>query len=156
MYTCDKTTDAELIKSVLAHPAVYPTMLHDDFAPPREEWEPVIHPKVMYFAVRKDGDLIGMFMANLHNAIEVEIHSGFLPKAWGRDVRAAAQQFREWIWRETGIQRIIGRVLASNRASLNYAEVMGFKQWGVDEKSFMRGGKLQDQICFGMSRPEAL
>jgi RimJ/RimL family protein N-acetyltransferase len=154
-YTFEQTEDIRVIKAVLAHPVLYRN-LHDDFAPPRETWEPIMHPMVKYFAVRKDGELIGAFVGNLHSAVCVEIHTAFLPKAWGRDVREAAKQFREWIW-ETypDVQRIIGKALPSNVASVQYAEAIGMKAFGVDERSFMFDGKLQDQIYFGISRPEA-
>lgn len=152
-YSFEQTEDVAVIKSVLAHPACY-RFLHDDFAPAREEWEPIIHPMVKYFACLKNGAVIGMFIGSLHSAVEVEIHTSFLPTAWGRDVRKAAIEFREWIWATfPSIQRIIGKVLPSNKASMRYAEAMGFKAFGIDHKSFMFDGKLQDQIYFGMSRP---
>lgn len=154
-FTFEKTEDVALIKSILAHPAIF-RFLHDDFAPPREEWEPPFFDSmIQYFAVRGERGLIGMFMCNLHSAVEVEIHTAFLPCAWGRDVRQAACEFREWIWHETQIQRIIGKALPSNVASVRYAEAIGMKAFGIDEKSFMFDGRLQDQILFGISRPEA-
>lgn len=153
MYVFEKTNDPDIIKSVLAHESVY-RHLHDDYAGPREEWEPPIHGLIHYFAVRDEsGTLLGMFMANQHNAIAVEIHTAFLPEAWGKHVRAAASEFLEWIWANTGILRVIGKVVASNRASLRYAESLGFEVFGIDKRSKMVGGKLQDQIYFGISRP---
>jgi RimJ/RimL family protein N-acetyltransferase len=155
-FTFEMTEDVALIKSALAHPAIYYKLLHDDYSPKREDWEPLMGcPQVQYIAVRKNGELIGCFMASLLSAISVEMHSAFLPSAWGRDVRPAAKAGIEWLWKTyPTIHRIIGRILASNVASLRYAESLGFKQWGVDEKSFMRGGVLHDQVCVGMSRPE--
>lgn len=151
-YVFQKTEDIATIKAVLAHPSLY-RFLHDDFAPPREEWEPPIHPMVHYYAVRSDRQLIGMFMCNQHSAVEVEIHTAFLPCAWGRHVRSAAKEFQDWIWDHTDIQRIIGKVVSSNVASLNYAESLGFKVFGVDRRSKMYDGELQDQIYYGISRP---
>jgi RimJ/RimL family protein N-acetyltransferase len=157
-FTFEMTEDVALIKSVLGHPAIYYKLLHDDYSPKRELWEPLMgHPSVQYIAVRKAGQVIGMFQANLHSAVEVEMHTAFLPGAWGCDVRPAAKAGIEWLWKTyPTIHRIIGRILASNVASLRYAESLGFKQWGVDEKSFMRGGILHDQVCVGMSRPEGI
>jgi len=156
-YAFEWTEDVALIKSVLAHPALY-RYLHDDYAPPREEWEPVMgNSMVKYLTVRKDGEVIGMFHCGMHSAVEVEFHTSFFPKVWGKDVRAAAIAGIQWIWDNyPTVYRIIGRVLPSNRASVRYAEAIGMKAFGVDEKSFMFEGKLQDQIYFGMSRPEAV
>ncbi len=152
MYSFEKTNDPALIKSVMAHPACY-AALHDDFAPAREDWEPAIHSAIHYYAVRNNRDLIGMFMCSQHSAIEIEVHTAFLPKAWGNDARPAACEFLRWIWEKTPIERIIGKIAASNVASLDYAESLGFKVFGVDERSKMYGGRLCDQIYFGMSRP---
>lgn len=156
MFTFELTEDISLIKAVMGHPACY-RFLHDDYAPPREEWEPLMgNQLVQYIVVREDGCVIGMFQCSLHSAVEVEIHTAFLPEAWGRSVRRAAQECREWIWNSfPTVKRIIGKVPHSNRASLNYAEAIGMKAFGVDERSFLRNGKLVDQVYFGISRPEA-
>jgi RimJ/RimL family protein N-acetyltransferase len=156
-YTFEFTQDVALIKSILAHPACY-RFLHDDFAVPREDWEPLMgNSLVKYLACREDGELIGMFLCSLHSAVEVEMHTAFLPSSWGRDVRPAARAGIEWVWNTfPTIQRIIGKALPSNRASVRYAEAVGMQIFGIDERSFMFGCKLQDQIYFGISRPEAV
>jgi hypothetical protein len=33
-------------------------------------------------------------------------------------------------------------------------KAMGLKQYGVNEASFLKGGKLWDQVLMGISRPE--
>ena len=155
MYSFELTEDVSLIKSVLAHPACY-RKLHDDYAPPREEWEPLMgEPMVKYISCSDEqGEVLGMFQANLHSAVEVEMHTAFLPKAWGRDVRAAVREGIQWIWDTfPTVHRIIGKILDCNAASLHYAEAVGLKVFGIDKRSFMYQGQLQDQVYVGISRP---
>jgi RimJ/RimL family protein N-acetyltransferase len=153
MYRFHDTQDAELIRKVCCHPSVY-KFLHDDYVVPAEQWNPTFHDCIKYFLVRDEkNELLGLFICGIHSAIEVEIHTAFLPRAWGRHVRAAAIEFREWIWKHSDIQRIIGKVATCNKASMRYAEAIGMKQFGLDEKSMMWGGELRDQAYFGISRP---
>jgi RimJ/RimL family protein N-acetyltransferase len=142
------------IKRILAHPRVY-KYLHDDYTDPCEQWEPINHPSVLYVSCRDEGGaVIGMYILNIHSRVCVEIHEGFLPEAWGAKARRAAIELREWIWRETQFQRVIGKIVASNHAAIEYAKSAGMEIFGVDKKSFMRDGKLQDQVYVGISRPE--
>ena len=153
-FSFERSTDVSEIKRILAHPRVY-KFLHDDFAPAREEWQPIDHTSVIYLACRdEDGAVIGIYVLNIHSHTVVEIHEGFLPSAWGAKARRAAIELREWLWKETQFQRIIGKIVASNHTAIEYAKSAGMEIFGVDRKSFLRGGKLQDQVYVGISRPE--
>ena len=112
------------------------------------------NPLVSFVSCSDGGEVIGIFMINVHGMYEIEVHEAFLPSAWGPRARRAAREFREWLWDETGVMRVIGRIVASNRVAIEYALASGMKIFGVDEKSFFKDGKLQDQVFVGISRPE--
>lgn len=152
-FTFERTTDVELIRSIAAHPLLY-KHLHDDFAPAREQWHPVIHDLVSYMVVREDGEPIGLFIVNAHSTVLWEIHECFLPQAWGEKAIAATIQFREWIWKKSACQRLFGQIVESNRLALRFAKAAGMMEFGVHPKSFMKHGRMQDQILVGVSRPE--
>jgi len=127
--------------------------MHDDFAPPASEWEPPEHELLKYVLVKDGPELIGLFMVAKHSHVMWELHEAFLPSAWGRRARRAAREFREWIWGETKCQRLIGTIVASNRAALAFAKASGMEIVGVHPRSFMKHGRLQDLIIVGLSRP---
>ena len=153
-FTFQRTTDVDLIRSIAAHPRLY-RHLHDDFAPPRDEWTPIVHELVSYMVAYKDGKPIGLFIVSAHSPVLWEIHECFLPEAWGEQSISATIQFREWIWKESACQRLFGQIVESNRLALRFAKAAGMSQFGMHPKSFMKHGRMQDQILVGLSRPEA-
>ena len=65
----ERTSDISIIRSVMAHPRVYPG-LHDDNAPPAEEWMPTIHDLLSYMLVIDEGnEVIGLYMVAAHSLI---------------------------------------------------------------------------------------
>src|ERR1700676_5310701 len=105
--TFSRCTDEPLLRSILCHPQIYRHM-HDDTAPPAEPRDVTTHSLLSYMAVEDAGEVIGVFIVAAHSAIMLEIHEAFMPCAWGARARRAAREFREWIWRETKCQRLIG------------------------------------------------
>lgn len=154
--TLERTYDPVLIKSIFGHRRVFARM-HDDFSPTREEWEPIVHEATIgYMVAYEDDDPVGMFMVSAHNPVLFEIHEAFLPSAWGDLAREATLKMREWIWQNTPCQRIIGNIVESNRLALKFALDAGMTIYGVNPRSFMKCGKLRDQIMVGISRPEGV
>lgn len=100
--------------------------------------------------------MIGIYTLNIHSSVEVELHLGFLPIAWGAKARRSGIEFLQWIWRETPFQRVIGKIVAPNPNSVEHALAAGMEIFGIDKRSFIRGGILRDQIWLGISRPGAV
>lgn len=128
--------------------------MHDDFAPDPAEFECVEHPLVSFMVVEEAGRDIGVFVVNAHSTVLWEIHEAFLPEAWGMTALRATIEFREWIWRESKCMRLFGQILKSNRLAIRFAKAAGMVEFGVHPESFMKGGKMQNQILVGISRPE--
>jgi RimJ/RimL family protein N-acetyltransferase len=128
--------------------------LHDDYSPKREDWEPEFHSTIAYMLIREDNDPVGMFMVSVHNPVCFEVHSAFLPSAWGETTREAGKLMINYLWEQTHCKRIIGNIAESNRLSVKFALDLGMEIFGVNKKSFMKHGRLQDQICMGISKPE--
>ncbi len=113
------------------------------------------HELLQYVAVEDEsGEAIGIFFVSIHSSILVEIHECFLPSAWGRKARRAVREFHDWLWSTyPAIQRVRGVIASSNRGAIAFAESVGLKIFGIEEKSFLQGGKLRDQVFMGLSRP---
>jgi hypothetical protein len=62
----------------------------------------------------------------------------------------------EWIWHNTPCRRLITNVPADNRLAFQFALSAGMEPYGKNEDSFLKGGKLLDQICLGISRPSEM
>jgi RimJ/RimL family protein N-acetyltransferase len=144
--------DLELVRRVLTHPRIY-RQISDDGSPPPEEFQPSDHPAVTYLMAYQGEELLGLYVLVPHNSVCWEIHVAMLPTAWGR-ARAATRALFAWLWTHTPCRRLVASIPESNRLALALALDTGMRIFGFNEKSFLRGGRLEGQIMLGLSRPD--
>lgn len=143
----------DLVRAVFVHPKIYPA-ISDDFSPAPLNFEPARHPSLLYLIARDYAELLGVWMLAPQNAISCEVHTALLPTAWGVRAGKAAKAAIEWVWENTGCQRLWTAVPAYNRSAILFARRAGFEQFGINKRCFQKGGKLYDQILLGTSRPQ--
>ena len=149
--TFTRTTDYSVIRSIITHPKVYPNV-SDDFSPKREDFVPIEHPGIWYVLVSDGEELLGVFTFIPQNAVCWEVHTCLLPNAWGERAKDAGRGVIQWIWDNTPCLRIVTNVPRYNRLALGFALQSGLKQFGNNSRSYMKKGKLHDQILLGISR----
>jgi RimJ/RimL family protein N-acetyltransferase len=150
--TFERTTDYVFIRAVLTHPKVYPGIT-DDSAPPSAEYEPIEHEGIWYVRVVDRGRDFGVFVFVPHGAICWEVHTALLPIAWGPAGKQAAREIASWIWANTPCRRIFTNVPEFNRLALRFAEAAGMTRFGVNASSYLKDGRVYDQILLGLTRP---
>lgn len=147
MYKFILTQDVPLIRSVLCHQEIY-SKLHDDFAPPPEEWYPEFHPCLGYLAVEDDlGAFYGIAILMRHSPIQYQVHNALLPHLGWKTRLAIGKQFIDWLF-ASGVRNLIGKVDATNKYTLKFNECLGMKKIGVNRKSIMRDHCLHDEVWF--------
>lgn len=151
--TFERTSDWDLVKKIATHPKIWPT-ISDDFSPPRDKWQPVETSEIWYVLVRGKGVPIGFFMFAPETAVCWHSHICILPIAWGDVAHLACRLVFYWLWERTECRRIIGSIPVSNPLAIKFAVQCGMERYGVNPKSFMRRGQLEDQILVGINRPE--
>ncbi len=152
-FTFHPDSDADLIKGIITHEKLYDDVT-DDFSPSRAEYEPVMHPSVLYLIVRDHGTLQGLFFFHPINAVTFEVHTCLLPHAWGHAARLIAREMLKWLWQETDCVRLVTSVPEYNRKASIFARAAGMKEYGRNPESFMKGGQLYDILLLGISRPK--
>lgn len=151
--TFERSEDWELIKRIITHPRIYP-WLSDDFSPKPEDWTPIEHPSIWYVLARDAEGVLGGWMLHPENGCCWKIHTAILPEARGERARQAVAELAPWIWDHIpSVERVNTDVPSFNDAALKFALAAGMKQFGINPKSFKKGGKLFDQILLGISRP---
>jgi hypothetical protein len=150
--TFERSQDYELIRQIITRPEIY-RHVSDDFCPPAAEFKPAEHPAILYMLVRDGDELLGLWIFAPLNGVCCEVHTCLLPCAWGERARRAVIEGTEWIWQNTPWQRIVTNVPRTNRLALKFALQAGLKIYGVNCLSYLKGGKLIDQICLGISKP---
>jgi RimJ/RimL family protein N-acetyltransferase len=56
------------------------------------------------------------------------------------------------MFENTTAQRIVGAIPAYNRLAVQVVKRAGMEQYGLNPGSFMKHGKLEDQILYGISK----
>lgn len=148
----ERTFDMTLVREIMTHPKVYP-FITDDFSPPVEQFAPLDHPLFWYMLAFDGEELLGMWLFE-QRGVAFQVHTCLLPGYRFQRGRQAAREMAEWIWTNSGCQRIWTAVPRNNRIAVEFARAAGMTQFGVNERSFLKNGILQDQILLGMSRPE--
>jgi len=148
----ERTRNPGIIKAIATHPRIYPA-ISDDFSPSADEFQPIEDEAIYYLLAKRDRELLGMFCFLPENGICWKVHTCLLPTAYGPKARDAGKQVIQWIWANTPCVRIITDVPDYNRLALNFALDCGLKAYGINAASYMKNGKLWDQIVLGVSKP---
>jgi RimJ/RimL family protein N-acetyltransferase len=154
--TFERTRDMDVVREIITHPRIWPNVI-DDFSPPREEFQPIASESILYILPKEDERVLGVICFAMLSHIVFEIHPVLLPETWWEFGKAkeATLGAMDWIWKNTDCQRIVGYVpLLRHRTKLRFPPKLGMVQYGVNPKSFLKGGVLVDQVMFGLSRPE--
>ena len=149
----ERTKDFDLVKMVLTHPDIY-RHLSDDGSPPREMYRPLVDDSIIYLAVYagEPSLLMGVFSFVPSNRATTEVHTSLLPHAWGTESRKACAEAIQWVWENTHFLRIITSVPDYNALALKLAKDAGLIEYGRNPKSYLKNGKLFDQILLGVSK----
>jgi RimJ/RimL family protein N-acetyltransferase len=148
--TFERTTDADLIHEIVTHPANYFRVI-DDSAPEPSVWRPVMNDAVWYVVIKDAEEILGLWAFFPENAVTWRAHMNFLPAAYGPRARQATRELFRWIWENTSCRRIIGEIPGFNRLAMRLVQDAGMRPFGIDEASFLKNGKLEDRVAFGIS-----
>lgn len=158
-YRFRRVHDYATIQGVMTNEKIYRAMA-DDFSPPREKFRARLDDEIWYVGCWKQessgpdlySDFLGLWAFLPTNQIRWSVHTCLLPCAWGQAIEATRAML-VWLWENSPCQRIVTEVPDGNRLALRLAKQAGMEFIGIDRKSIMKGGKLQDQILLGLSKP---
>lgn len=146
-----ETRDLSLVKSVITDPGVWPFVSDDDSPAIGKYWP---SETVTYVIVKTNDDrlVLGLFALAPISKVMVEVHTCLLPEVSGKDKLKAALLLIKWVWENTEFHRLITCVPAYNRAALWFSKKVGLIEYGLNRKSIMKNGALQDTHLLGISR----
>jgi RimJ/RimL family protein N-acetyltransferase len=49
---------------------------------------------------------------------------------------------------------LVGEIERGNTLAVRFACRAGFQIYGINRRSFLKGGVLRDRVCLGISKPE--
>lgn len=148
----ERTYDAKIIHALATAPSIFPHV-SDDFTADPMQWKPFMGELVCNLVARDDDGFFGfgIFLPRTHCLYEA--HMGFLPRSYGKRAATAFLVMLRWMWDHTQALRIVGEVPVNNWRAIAFAKQAGFRKYGLNVKSSLRGGVLRDQVCLGISKP---
>jgi RimJ/RimL family protein N-acetyltransferase len=149
-----RTHDMALVASIMRSPAIWPHV-HDDGTP--DDWAPTDADSFHWMLVTLDsGEVGGVFLLHALNSHCFEMHTCLLPHAWGEQAAAAAQMLAGHVFHELGGEKLVTNVPVYNRAARRFAIAGGMQHEGINRASFMKGGRMIDQVFLGITKQEWL
>lgn len=148
--TIERTFVMEDVRRIVASPEVYPHV-SDDGSVSAEEYQPIENEQIIYLAVGDGAEPLGMFILIPQNAACVEVHTCLTKPLWGRSFDAA-RLLVDWVWQNTGYARLVTNVPSYNRLAYRLAKKAGMTVFGINHASYLKRGKLYNQVLLGISR----
>jgi RimJ/RimL family protein N-acetyltransferase len=109
----------------------------------------------LVYLVASDGKIFFGFSAFMPRTWSCyEAHVAFLPSHYGEAAIASFKEMLGWMWTNTTAARIVGEIAQENRRAIQFSVRAGFREYGVNQKSWLKGGVLRDRVCLGISKPE--
>ena len=145
-----RTFDEEFVQRCYAVPETWNAIADDNGMHP-DLFFPNMDVANYWLEVKDGTEKLGVFLGRQTNACSYEAHTILLPSARGR-AREAAKSAIAWMFANTGCLRLTTSIPDYNEAALKLALAVGFKQYGRNEKSFLKAGTLHDELLLGISK----
>ncbi|MFZ2998923.1 MAG: GNAT family protein [Undibacterium umbellatum] len=146
----ERTHDMKTVKDILSHPAIFPH-IHEDGL---NEIVPPDSGAFHWMLISDKEGAAGVYMVHYHNQSCVEMHTCLLPRIWGAKANDSVKLLSKYLFHQLGVKKVITNVPDYNKLALRFAKVNGMKIEGVNRESYLKDGKLIDQIMLGMTRKE--
>lgn len=154
----ERTFDAELVRSIVAHPEVKPHTWEGD-----GELPVPMHDSIYYLIARDerhaDGAVedvvLGVVAFMPVNSVTWNPHIAILPEHRGTGTQAMKQAM-QWMFANTPCQKLVGYPPAFNEKVIRLFEKCGFDLEGVSPKSFPWHGFMHARLLMGTDKEKQL
>lgn len=82
----------------------------------------------------------------------LDIHAIVHPDGRGKESIRATKQAIEWVFSNYHFIKLISFIPINKPEAAFFAQLAGFKQEGLCEKSLLKSGEFVDQLIFGLSK----
>lgn len=147
-----RTFNAELIRLIVTHPAIWDAVSDDGVQ--KEQYNAPVADSVYWLLVLDGEEILGAYFLHPHNHVTYEIHTCLLPNSWGEKAKKAAQLVLSWVFSNTICLKVITHVPENNVLALRYAKRAGLQEEGINRASFLKNGKLLNQTLLGITKEE--
>lgn len=147
----ERTQDAGLVRSILAHPEVKPLVWEGDGDPVVPLHDSIYHlvaREEVYADGATEDQLVGVVAFLPVNSISWNPHMAILPAHRGRGTQALELALR-WMSENTPCRKVVAYPPQFNAAMIRVFEKCGFSQEGLSPNSFRWRGALYGRVLMG-------
>lgn len=138
-----RTTDEELIRSILTHPRVWARVAEDGIEP--HEYRPLRHPRVFYLV--RDEKLCSFKPVN---GVTWEHHIAATPGEGG--IEQFALDCVEWMFENTPAEKLVAMPPSFNWHAAALARRIGYRDEGRITRCVKWRGRLHDMLVLGIEK----
>ena len=145
----EQTYNRQDIKAVLCHQEIWAKIAHDgtckpeDFNPPNS---------ATYICAYVDDKPAGLMVYKDKDGVQLECHFQVLPEYRKEYALEIADRAIQWAWDNTSAYKIVAEVPEIYMNVVNFGISVGFQVEGINQKSYLKDGKLYDQLYLGLQR----
>lgn len=139
------------VKDFLADEELF-SRISDDHCSYQDFYPPVDH---LYIGCSDGGILLGFFWLHPETSTTLQIHANFKKEHRSR-AGECAKKILEYIFNTAGIDKLTAKIPVTFQDVYRFTKRQGFVDEGCDRKSILKGGKLIDRYCLGLTREDYL
>lgn len=148
-----RTFDTEIVEGFMRLPEIWGTVAED--GQKKDEFKADCSGEC-WLLMMSGTEFIGAYNLHSHNRITVEIHAHVLPihrKKHSYDTGIAALS---WIIENTKYKKVVASIPVIYKNVKRFTCSFGFKEEGINRKSYLKCGEVVDQYLLGITRDEIL
>lgn len=135
--------EQDLIKKIMSHPKNVRAIRGDGYQD--ADWP--INDHIIYLGMFAE-EIIGLFIGFPRSEIVLDVHVAMDPNYYCCTDICYTEAIT-WVCENTNYKKLTGQTPIFNKLAIKCNERNGFEREGVNKQSFMRNGKLYDQIYYG-------
>lgn len=140
-----RTFDAGVVSTVLGHPEIWNAITEDG----ADQFVPDVEGEC--WLVMADDSLVGVYRLHALNSVMLQIHAHVLPEQRDKSDETAKLAL-DWIWNNTAYHKVIAQIPVIYPHVIGFTEKHGFVEEGRLKNSFLKDGKLVDQVIMATER----
>lgn len=146
--------NANEVNALMRDPENYPFII-DDSCPPPEEFDAIEilkDQRTYVLGWHKGGLLVGLWFAVPWNAIMYQAHICMSSAYRGKATVEATEDAIRWMFQGTKCRKVIALVPDYHIRMKMTMKALGFEREGKLRNSFLKDGKLVDEVIYGLCK----
>ncbi len=144
--------DIDLIRDVVTMPEIWETVAEDGQEPDNFQPDFIHH---CWLKIVSSGVVIALWQFKPVNKITLDVHPYVLPAFRGKVGKAAGIEHLKWIYDHgPQYQKLVASIPVIYKHVKIYANMLGYKDEGLNRCSYLKNDKVHDQWILGITRNE--